>query len=150
MRNIQSRDGIVQDMNRRNAEYNRLAQEEFRRVSQNAAAIYQHKQEAQKRNLSNYANRLLSVRNECERKAQRSLMMSEAHQGIIRGLEGREKNIIDNLNRTMRLNAQLLQDLSEKSQALTNTLIPRSPIKPKTKKWQRKPGSSLNESKIDK
>jgi hypothetical protein len=50
-------------------------------------------------------------------------------------LELREKNIIDNLQSTMKHNSFLMHDLSKKSEALTNTLIPRNPIAPKNKKY---------------
>jgi hypothetical protein len=36
---------------------------------------------------------------------------------------------------TMKHNSFLMQDLSKKSEALTNTLIPRNPIAPKNKKY---------------
>jgi len=39
------------------------------------------------------------------------------------------------LQNTMKLNTSLMQDLSKKSEALTNRLIPRNPIAPKNKKY---------------
>jgi len=62
-------------------------------------------------------------------------MMSLQHENRIKEIEEKERNILNTLQNTMKLNTSLMQDLSKKSEALTNKLIPRNPIAPKNKKY---------------
>ena len=50
-------------------------------------------------------------------------------------MEEKERGILNALQDTLKKNTSMMKDLSKKSEALTNTLIPRNPIPPKNKKY---------------
>ena len=78
------------------------------------ANIYLWKKQAKETRTQNYTENLLKIRNECEQRALASLQMSEAYQAEIEEMEQREKELIENLSKTLTKNNYLMKDLAFK------------------------------------
>ncbi len=104
-------------------------------TSLRTANIYKEKRQARQNQMNRFADHLLQVRNSCETQARNSIVQVQNHDDMIRAMEQEEKALLGTLQNTMKVNTSLMQDLSKKSEALTNRLIPRNPIVPKNKKY---------------
>lgn len=112
MENIMSRDQQLQEMNHQNQEYNREATKKFMEISQQTANIYRSKMEAKQRQLNTFQGHLFNVRSAAEDDATNSIMMSEHHNNRIKQLELFEKQILNNLQGTMKTTSALVANLA--------------------------------------